>query len=99
MKNINFISYTGKYPALCYGTLTVEIDGKKTIFGFEKEYPRFWASGGSVSFDNEWNETILQGDWELLYDKNDFPFDKETMQQLINVMNENVNCGCCGGCV
>lgn len=27
MRNINFISYDGKWPCLCLGTLVLEIDG------------------------------------------------------------------------
>ena len=33
--NIKFISYTGKWPNLCSGVLTVEIDGKEYKFGHE----------------------------------------------------------------
>ena len=32
---IKFISYTGKYPNLCSGVFTVEIDGKEYKFGHE----------------------------------------------------------------
>lgn len=101
MKKIEFISYDCDYRALCLGNLTVEIDGKKTVFGGEKsDYPRFWVSGGSVSFDDEMlNGIVSHGDWELLYDEDNFPFDEETMQQLIDIMNGNVRCGCCGGCL
>ena len=28
-RHVKFISYTGKYPNLCGGILTLEIDGKK----------------------------------------------------------------------
>ena len=30
-ENVKFISYTGKYPNLCCGDLTLEIDGEKEI--------------------------------------------------------------------
>ena len=32
---IKFISYTGKYPNLCSGVLTVEINGKEYKFGHD----------------------------------------------------------------
>lgn len=100
MKKIKFISYDGEYPRLCYGKLIVEIDGKKIVFGNENsDYPRFWDSGGSVSFDKDWNACVSRGDWMLDYDEKKFPFDEDTMEQLITVMNENVQLGCCGGCV
>lgn len=28
-KHVNFVSYTGSWPNLCSGVLTLEIDGKK----------------------------------------------------------------------
>ena len=34
-KHIEFISYTGKYPALCYGVLTLKIDNEEVAFGFD----------------------------------------------------------------
>lgn len=32
-ENVKFISYTGKYPCLCMGVLTLEIEGEKYKFG------------------------------------------------------------------
>ena len=32
MREIEFVSYTGKYPCLCMGTLTLKIDGKEMSF-------------------------------------------------------------------
>lgn len=45
---IKFISYDGAWPNLCRGTLVVEKDGK--------QYSMYGAliSGGSVSFDADW---------------------------------------------
>ena len=108
MKNIKFVSYSGEYPALCAGTLVVEIDGKIVTFGWSDPcnqiYPRFWQSGGSVSFDDEWNECVdCLCDWELSvseYNKKDYPPEIfEILPNVLEVMNENVPGGCCGGCV
>ena len=110
---IKFISYDGAYPNLCSGTLVVEIDGKRVSFGkqflwdWEKkagvkpaDYGQFWCSGGSVSFDDDWTECVLQGSWELVFDEKAFPEEiVKLMPDLIKVFNENVPEGCCGGCV
>lgn len=45
--HVEFISYTGKYPTLCSGILTLKIDGEEVTFGNHKTmYPVFWANGG-----------------------------------------------------
>ena len=110
---IKFISYTGKYPNLCSGVLTVEIDGKEYKFGHETgsydflndrykddNFEKFWTSGGSVERDENWNMWATDGDWELNYYKNEFPqWIIDLFPQLIKVFNENVPGGCCGGCI
>jgi hypothetical protein len=51
---VKFISYSGRFPNLCRGTLTVEIEGQLVeIRGF--------CSGGSVWFDDNWYEHIEEG--------------------------------------
>ena len=35
---VKFIDYTGRYPNLCSGVLTLEIDGKIYKFGYEEKY-------------------------------------------------------------
>ena len=99
--NLEFISYTGTYPNLCRGELTIKIDGKEVTFGPEWlhcNYPPFWCSGGAVTFDNHWDECVTQGDWEL--NENDLPDElKHLGQMLIDLFNANVKKGCCGGCV
>jgi len=110
---IEFVSYDGEYPNLCSGVFTVKLDGVETSFGqqflWEREkkagkvpptYPRFWASGGGVTFDEEWQEDVSRGDWELMFDEKDYPAEiADAMPELIRVFNENVPQGCCGGCV
>ena len=61
MEHVKFVSYDGKYPNLCTGTLVLNIDGTDYSFGFTTvpgmskcDFPMFWHSGGSVSFDNDW---------------------------------------------
>ena len=110
---IKFISYTGKYPNLCSGVFSVEIDGKEYKFGhdvgdydFKKRYykndnfEQFWSSGGRVERSKDWDMWATNGDWELNYDKSKFPeWIIDLFPQLIKVFNENVPQGCCGGCI
>ena len=45
MKNnnpdIEFVSYSGDYPCLCYGTLILKVNGKNMKFGDKSKYPQF----------------------------------------------------------
>lgn len=33
-RHVKFVNYTGRYPNLCNGILTLEIDGKEEVFGY-----------------------------------------------------------------
>lgn len=101
---IKFVSYTGEYPNLCCGILTLEIDG--TIYNFggccnERKsvcFREFWESGGCVEFNADWEETIKRRKWKLK--KEALPdFLKPYGKELIKVFNANVPYGCCGGCI
>lgn len=86
---VEFVSYDGKYPNLCSGTLTLRIDGK------EVSIHRCLCSGGSVWFDEDWNEHVECGAWGL-----DLPEEyQQYEEQIADVVNENVPWGCCGGCI
>lgn len=106
MANIKFISYTGRYPNLCSGVLTLEIDGEIVRFGHDyskffvkdNNYPKFWMSGGSAGFDEDYNGIVETDAWELDIDSLDERF-WEIADELIDVFNENVDFGCCGGCL
>lgn len=90
MSKIEFVSYDGKYPNLCSGTLVLRIDGEITIF---PEY--CMSSGGCVWFDDNWAEHIDHGDWWV-----EVPMKYRHLQEAINkVVNNNVSPGCCGGCL
>lgn len=106
MKNIEFVSYDGGYPNLCSGTLVVKIDGVEHKFGgygpFEDEnhYPKFWVSGGSIWFDENYEDHSSEGPWDLLAKKGEYtPEIYDLLPQVLEVMNENVPHGCCGGCI
>lgn len=107
---IEFVSYTGAYPNLCRGILTVRVDGKQYRFGYywndEKDkslLEPFWQSGGSCGFDDEWNE-LVSSDCPWVMDtwvkKDKYPKEiKDKLEDILEVMNQNVPGGCCGGCL
>jgi hypothetical protein len=90
MKRVKFINYTGAYPNLCSGILTLEIDGKVV------DFPKYCMhSGGCVGFDNDYNEYVEYGDWSV-----DIPEEYlEYEEEILQVVNNNVPQGCCGGCI
>jgi hypothetical protein len=102
--HVKFISYTGRYPNLCSGILTLEIDGEIATFGYgfkskdKPKYDKFWSSGGCVSFDEHWNANVDEGSWVI--DVNELPEKYRKYAMEINeVFNDNVPWGCCGGCL
>lgn len=88
---VEFVSYNGKFPNLCSGTLIIRVNGEE----FTLEAPCL-QSGGECGFDEEWNEYIETGDWRLC----GLPDDLEQYgDEILKVVNENVPHGCCGGCI
>lgn len=91
---VKFISYDGEFPSLCAGTLTIEVAGVQFKFA-----PHTFESGGSVDFDDDWNDSISQGSWKIS-EFAEIPEELEPFKdKILEVMNENVEHGCCGGCV
>ena len=89
IKGIEFISYDGRYPNFCRGTLTLKINGKKV------EFKHCLCSGGRVWFDKNWNPHIENGEWTV-----DVPEEyKEFEEEITYLVNANVPYGCCGGCI
>ena len=106
--HVKFVSYTGKYPNLCSGVLTLEIDGEEYRFGHDYtiynwntdgNYDRFWSSGGSCGFINGYSEEyVKQGEWTI--DVSAMPEElKKYAAEIDEVFNSNVRYGCCGGCL
>ena len=86
------ISYDGSYPNLCSGSLIVFIDDK------EWQFPLYClTSGGSVTFDDDWEEYVDSGEWSISVWPQDFP-EKFKKDVLIKI-NRKIPHGCCGGCV
>lgn len=89
---LTFVSYDGDFPNLCSGTLVLAIDGK------EIEFPGYClSSGGSVSFTEDWDEIVASGEWSITEFPEGFP--EELKAEAVQLVNDNIPSGCCGGCV
>ena len=105
MEHVKFVSYDGKRPNLCTGTLVLNINGTDYSFGFTTvpgmskcDFPMLWHSGGRVLFDNDWNANVTSGRSQIDY--LDLPEQfREYADEIDEVFNDNVPYGCCGGCV
>lgn len=94
MRDIEFVSYDGKWPSLCHGTLVLSIDGNIVSCG------SCLSSGGNVTYDDEWNFTVTDGDWDVEFDNIEhLNLTDNEKRLIISIVNENVPQGCCGGCI
>lgn len=101
---IEFVSYSGRFPNLCSGVLTLMIDGEMVRFGHDYSqyrswetdgnYPAFWSSGGGLTEDYE----ACCGRWQIDPDKIPERY-KHYADGFDEVFNSNVEYGCCGGCI
>lgn len=91
-ERLKFISYDGSYPNLCSGTLVISLDDIE----YSMEY--CMCSGGSVWFDDNWDEHVEEGKWTIRYESLPEPL-RPFVSEIENLVNENVRWGCCGGCV
>ncbi len=108
-EHVKFVSYTGKYPNLCSGILTLEIDGVIQRFGHnyldrswetDGNHPAFWGTGGECGFagSNYTNPYVHKGEWQI--DASEMPEEfRRYAAEIDKVFNENVEYGCCGGCI
>ena len=103
--HVEFISYTGRWPSLCCGILTLRIDGETATFGSQERfadklpdgsapaYPKFWESGGEAPRSGQ----ILAGEWKI--DVSCLPEKyRKYAEEIDAVFNKHVEHGCCGGC-
>jgi len=88
---VEFVSYDGKWPCLCYGTLIIKVDGKTYSFN------NAMISGGQICRDAEWEMWSEQGPWKI--DLEEHPELEQYKEEITRVVNENVEYGCCGGCI
>jgi len=86
------IEYDGDYPNLCSGDLWVTINRKKWHF------PDYClVSGGTVWFDENYDEHVESGGWDISKYPPNFP--KELKELVLDAINDLIPWGCCGGCV
>ena len=90
---VEFISYDGRYPNLCSGTLTIKVDGK--TYRLEDAM----VSGGCIMGgpSTDWEMWVEYGDWKV--DLENYPELKKYEEEITKVVNDNVQQGCCGGCI
>ncbi len=88
------LRYDGEWPNLCSGHLVVTVDGTDWDFG-----KHVLHSGGSVTFDDKWSETVTKGDWDIMEDRFPEAFPREWRQLVVDEVNRSIPHGCCGGCV
>ena len=102
---VEFVSYTGEWPNLCTGVLSLIIDDKLVHFGHDyvkdwrddDNFDAFWVSGGSVSLHND-NCRVKTGEWTIYRDLLPEKY-RDLANDIDKVFNENIPFGCCGGCV
>ena len=98
--DIKFINYTGRYPNLCSGILTLQVNDKVYEFGYGKPHKPFWSTGGSCGFrGNDYdNAYVTKGKW--IIDGAELPKELQRYAKIITeLFNEKVSFGCCGGCL
>lgn len=74
-KHIEFVDYTGSFPNLCSGVLTLKIDGEIVKFGNDCKHDSFWNSGGWID-ENYYSHL---GEWEISL--NELPEQIVSMQE------------------
>lgn len=89
---LKFISYNGRYPNLCSGTLVISLDD------IEYSMRYCMCSGGSVWFDDEGDEHVDSGEWKIIEGELPEPL-KPFVKDIEQLVNEHVEHGCCGGCI
>jgi hypothetical protein len=90
--SLKFVSYNGKYPNLCSGTLTIRLNGKRISM------ENALASGGKCRITADYEEHVTMGDWEVIEHK--LPTSaRPYITEITALVNEKVPRGCCGGCI
>jgi len=92
INKIKFKSYNGKHPNLCRGKLVFTLNGKDIVFP-----DNCLQSGGSTWIDEDNDEHVDSGEWKISKYPKDFPI--KLRAEAEELVNENIEHGCCGGCL
>ena len=87
-KDIKFHSYDGKYPHLCIGTLKLQIGDEI------REYDDLIISRGYVTPEGE----VVRMPWEILEEVLEKDI-RGWAKYIRDLINKNIDWGCCGGCL
>lgn len=90
---VEFVRYTGRYPCMCLGDLTVAIDHKLVTLN------NALCSSGDVVPSDDWRrQSIAKGPWKVDIAK--VPGEhKSRVDEIEACVNRHVPFGCCGGCL
>ena len=99
---VEFVAYSGGYPNLCMGDLTLKIGGKEYIFGYSHQHQQFWETSGKCWWDRHGkyrgDDFTEIGEWIIHRDSLP-PEIRIHASDIDRVFNTNVRWGCCGGCL
>ncbi len=88
------LEYDDAYPNLCSGRLIIYIDDTRYDFGYDCLSP-----DGDVDFGEDGSEIVTEGPWNIKSDSIPSNFPKDRLSELMNLINDEIERGCCGGCV
>lgn len=89
--SVSFVSYDGAFPNLCAGTLVLKVEGKPVTFPRHSLVSggRVWICGGDAGCE--------YGPWDVYAWPEEIPV--HLRARCLQVINDNVREGCCGGCI
>lgn len=88
---VKFISYDKNPWGWCFGILTIEMNGK--LYKLKD----ILISGGSIGWDGD-TEEVITGPWKVKEEKLPEKL-KPYIKEIEEIVNNNVEYGCCGGCI
>ncbi len=105
MKNVEFISYTGKFPDLCCGVLTLKINGEVVKFGHEiEDFDLKTGKYNDSNFDECWlgnkSDSVCcsyAGYWKVTPESlpEKYRIYSKEIEDLFNKFVPESNCGGC----
>lgn len=91
---VTFISYSGKPPALCHGTLEFEFNGKR----YKVKDCLEPGNGARCWYSKDWQGYVEKGSWKVK--SGSLPGEIEWLGPWLEDMaNNEIMAPCCGGCL